>query len=173
MRIAYSLMMLLPLFVGMGCEKNTSERVIGPQVCRNELVITPPNYNSDSFAIFVPTAFTPDGYGESLNNLFYFVAIGYNSIDWFILDTHGKVVFASNDPFEGWDGTVNGVKEQGEYEFFAKVRTIHDETIYVNQRIVIIDVLRPVENCKECRFRDQIERYRGYILPTRENIKCK
>jgi gliding motility-associated-like protein len=63
---------------------------------------------TEEFTIFVPNTFTPDG-DEFNQHLEIFV----NGIDDFgfsmlIFNRWGEVIWESNDPSVGWDGTYNG-----------------------------------------------------------------
>src|SRR5690606_20741790 len=60
--------------------------------------------------VYIPTAFTPDMNG--LNDLFRPVIHGgeIDHYEFVIIDRMGKEVFASKDPNEAWNGTVQGSK---------------------------------------------------------------
>lgn len=56
---------------------------------------------------YVPNAFTPNGDGN--NDVFRFTAVGMSVINYFrIFNRYGQMVYASKDPKQGWDGTLNG-----------------------------------------------------------------
>jgi gliding motility-associated-like protein len=60
--------------------------------------------------IFVPNAFTP---GKLNNNRFKPIPVGISTIQYFrVYNRWGQLVFSSNDPNRGWDGTFGG-QEQG------------------------------------------------------------
>jgi gliding motility-associated-like protein len=60
--------------------------------------------------IFVPNAFTP---GKLTNNRFKPIPVGISTIQYFrVYNRWGQLVFSSNDPNRGWDGTFGG-QEQG------------------------------------------------------------
>jgi gliding motility-associated-like protein len=62
-------------------------------------------------AIYVPNTFTPNG--DGLNDVFIPVGKNIASMQLLIFDRWGGVIFESNDPRMGWDGTFRGepVKE--------------------------------------------------------------
>jgi gliding motility-associated-like protein len=55
----------------------------------------------------VPNAFTPGRFGE--NGIIKVVGFGITHMDFRIYNRWGQVVFQSNDPYFGWDGTFKGV----------------------------------------------------------------
>jgi gliding motility-associated-like protein len=57
----------------------------------------------------VPNAFTPGRFGE--NGTIMVRGFGIASLDWKIYNRWGQVVFESNNPFIGWDGTYRGVAQ--------------------------------------------------------------
>jgi gliding motility-associated-like protein len=64
--------------------------------------------------LFIPTLFTPNGDGE--NDVFYVHGFGIAEITLQVFDRWGRLLFETNDPEQGWDGTINGSPaEEGEY----------------------------------------------------------
>jgi gliding motility-associated-like protein len=57
----------------------------------------------------VPNAFTPGRFGQ--NSIVMVKGFGIASMDWKIYNRWGQVVFESNNPFIGWDGTFNGTTQ--------------------------------------------------------------
>jgi gliding motility-associated-like protein len=57
----------------------------------------------------VPNAFTPGRFGQ--NSVIMVKGFGIESMDWKIYNRWGQVVFESNNPFIGWDGTFNGATQ--------------------------------------------------------------
>lgn len=57
---------------------------------------------------YTPNAFTPNG--DGINDVFHPIGnvIDLESYDFNIYDRWGQVIFRSNDPYEGWDGTSGG-----------------------------------------------------------------
>lgn len=61
---------------------------------------------NNSFPFVIPNVFTPNNDGE--NDVYYITSTGLKEYDLVILNRWGNVVFESNNPEEGWDGTFNG-----------------------------------------------------------------
>lgn len=57
----------------------------------------------------VPNAFTPGRFGE--NSVITVKGFGIVSMNWKIYNRFGQLVFQSNTPYQGWDGTFNGVAQ--------------------------------------------------------------
>ncbi len=57
----------------------------------------------------VPNAFTPGRFGQ--NSIIMVKGFGIASMDWKIYNRWGQIVFESNNPFIGWDGTFNGAPQ--------------------------------------------------------------
>jgi gliding motility-associated-like protein len=57
----------------------------------------------------VPNAFTPGRFGE--NGIIMVKGFGIASMAWKIYNRWGQLVFESNNPFIGWDGTYRGVPQ--------------------------------------------------------------
>jgi gliding motility-associated-like protein len=81
-------------------------------------------------ALYVPTAFTPNGDGR--NDQLKFIAAGV-TVDLFqVYNRYGQLVYSSHDAQKGWDGTLNG-KEQstGTYVWMIKGKdftgTVHSK----------------------------------------------
>ena len=72
--------------------------------------------------LFVPTAFTPnnDGLNDNLKAMLFGDIL---SFDFKIFNRYGAVVFASNNPAKGWDGTIAGLKQDaGVYVWVCKYK---------------------------------------------------
>jgi gliding motility-associated-like protein len=57
----------------------------------------------------VPNAFTPGRFGQ--NSIIQVKGFGIASMNWKIYNRWGQVVFQSNSPNFGWDGTFKGVPQ--------------------------------------------------------------
>ena len=67
------------------------------------------------------TAFTPNGDGE--NDVFYMHGNGICSLEFNIYNRWGDVVFQTQSPSDGWDGTHNGQEQPNDaYAYTANVR---------------------------------------------------
>src|SRR5690606_19953016 len=59
--------------------------------------------------IYVANAFTPNG--DDINDVLRAVPVGINRFNYFsVFDRWGKLVFNTNTPTLGWNGSVNGKK---------------------------------------------------------------
>ena len=75
-------------------------------------------YVDDWWSVYVPGSFTPggDNKNETVRPIHRNItARGYS---FQIFDRWGMLVFETNDPYEGWDGTVRGVKVTNEYRLY-------------------------------------------------------
>jgi gliding motility-associated-like protein len=57
----------------------------------------------------VPNAFTPGRFGE--NSVISVKGFGIVAMNWKIYNRYGQLVFQSNTPYQGWDGTFNGTPQ--------------------------------------------------------------
>jgi gliding motility-associated-like protein len=57
----------------------------------------------------IPNAFTPGRFGQ--NSVIKVAGFGITSMDWKIYNRWGQMVFESNDPNLGWDGTYKGTAQ--------------------------------------------------------------
>ncbi len=57
----------------------------------------------------IPNAFTPGRFGE--NSIIMVKGFGIMNMDWKIYNRWGQLVFESNSPFYGWDGTFHGAAQ--------------------------------------------------------------
>ena len=57
----------------------------------------------------IPNAFTPGRFGA--NSVIYVKGFGIVSMNWKIYNRYGQLVFQSNTPFQGWDGTYKGTPQ--------------------------------------------------------------
>jgi gliding motility-associated-like protein len=70
--------------------------------------------------IFIPSAFTPNN--DGLNDVLKPVIAGMKHLEYFtIYNRWGQMLFSTSEIGKGWDGTLNGIKQQpGTYVFVAK-----------------------------------------------------
>jgi len=71
-------------------------------------------------AIYIPTAFSPNG--DGLNDLFRPTLVGYGGLRLFrVFNRFGEVVFETNRSMDGWDGTYKvKAKTTGNYVWILK-----------------------------------------------------
>lgn len=73
-------------------------------------------------AYYLPNAFTPNG--DGINDVWYpgQQVVDAETYDLMVFNRWGEVVYASKDPFEGWDGSAGGsTAPNGVYVFKAHV----------------------------------------------------
>ncbi|MFA5417397.1 MAG: gliding motility-associated C-terminal domain-containing protein, partial [Bacteroidales bacterium] len=58
------------------------------------------------FAVYAPSAFTPNGDGK--NDVFEIKGTGIKTLQIQIYSRWGELIFESNDMLKQWDGTING-----------------------------------------------------------------
>jgi gliding motility-associated-like protein len=74
----------------------------------------------------VPNAFTPGRFGE--NSIIMVKGFGIASMDWKIFNRWGQVVFESNNPFSGWDGTYKGTPQPMDVYAYTLAAVFFDGT---------------------------------------------
>jgi gliding motility-associated-like protein len=79
-------------------------------------------------AIYVPTGFTPNGDGK--NDILRAIYVAVKKVDYFrIYNRWGQLIFSTNSLSGGWDGTINGVKQQtGTYVWMLKAEDLIGKT---------------------------------------------
>ena len=74
---------------------------------------------------YVPNSFTPDG--DGVNDIFNVVGdrIDIEGYAFRIFDRWGELIFESNDPAIGWDGTQDNIPvDQGAYIWTINLKAI-------------------------------------------------
>ena len=101
-------------------------------------------YASDSIKIdvlptlYIPDAFTPNG--DGLNDIFRPKFTGYKSIEVYIFDRWGQLIYHWATLDGGWDGTVNGRKVQEDtYVYLINAITYYG---YTYKKIGNVTVIR-------------------------------
>jgi gliding motility-associated-like protein len=74
----------------------------------------------------VPNAFTPGRFGQ--NGIVMVKGFGIAAMDWKIYNRWGQVVFESNDPSMGWDGTYRGTAQPMDVYAYTLEATFFDGT---------------------------------------------
>lgn len=66
------------------------------------------NFSKEPFLYYIPNTFSPNN--DDLNEVFIPVLNAYDSKDYYfaIYDRWGVMIFETNDPNKGWNGTYNG-----------------------------------------------------------------
>lgn len=91
--------------------------------CSNDTIAIVPV--EDNFAFYVPNAFTPNTDGK--NEIFLPKVNDVTNYEFTIYNRNGELIFYTNNPDQGWDGTVKGAPApQGVYVWkihYAKIGT--------------------------------------------------
>jgi gliding motility-associated-like protein len=78
----------------------------GCKVIDSVLIKVSPKEVKPCGAIFVPNAFSPNG--DNIDDIEYVYGGCVQALDFKIFDRWGNMVFETNDPAKGWNGTFNG-----------------------------------------------------------------
>ena len=89
---------------------NVTQWVINQFGCTDTAVV--PIYINPETTIYVPNAFTPNGDGT--NEIFLPVVRDVRRYTFSVFDRWGQIIYETNDPLKGWDGTVKNVKAQSD-----------------------------------------------------------
>ncbi len=74
----------------------------------------------------VPNAFTPGRFGQ--NSIIKVASFGISSMDWRIYNRWGQLVFETNDPNIGWDGSFRGNAQPMDVYGYSLSATFFDGT---------------------------------------------
>ncbi len=88
--------------------------------------------------LYVPNAFTPNG--DARNDILKVIAIGMRSFHFFrIYNRYGELLFSTNDPNKGWDGTIKGKPQNtGTYVWMAEAVDYKGNLVQRNGTSIII-----------------------------------
>lgn len=74
---------------------------------------------TSDYAVYIPNSFTPNG--DGLNDSFLVFGTGISATSLQIFNRWGELIFSSQDPLQGWDGSYKGsLCETGTYTFVFK-----------------------------------------------------
>jgi gliding motility-associated-like protein len=96
-------------------------------------------YQKDCLAgVFIPNAFTPGKNGK--NDLFRAMVYGETiNFEIQVYNRYGQLVFASKDPFIGWDGIVNGKpSDSGAFVWQCSYHLKGDDPKYKKGTVVLV-----------------------------------
>jgi gliding motility-associated-like protein len=87
--------------------------------------------------IYIPNAFTPNGDGK--NDLLKVFPVGFKSFDYVaVFNRYGQQVFFTKDWNQGWDGRVNGFRQDaGTYAVVTKM-TDYNGNVMVRKSTVVL-----------------------------------
>ncbi|MBV8254859.1 MAG: gliding motility-associated C-terminal domain-containing protein [Chitinophaga sp.] len=104
-------------------------KAIGVGTCQNSLLtaVTDKTTNPNGNNCYVPNLFSPNG--DGINDIEYVYGTAIAQLEFRIYNQWGQLVFESRDQRQGWDGTMNGVKQPvGVYVYILKA-TMQDGTV--------------------------------------------
>lgn len=85
----------------------------------------------------VPTAFSPNGDGS--NDILFVRGNNVDAIDFKVFNRWGELVFQSDDPNVGWDGTYHGVdQEMDVYAFVLDARLASGRKVFKKGNITLL-----------------------------------
>lgn len=95
-------------------------------------------HNNCRPAIFIPSAFTPNN--DGLNDIFRVPALnGQHLANFSIYNRLGELIFISNNPFKGWDGTINNVPQPlGTYIYVLNYFDLAGKSQFLKGTVVLI-----------------------------------
>ncbi len=88
--------------------------------CKDTVTKTVNNIEQSTFDIYMPNAFTPDG--DGVNDIFGInKTVEVNTFSMQIFDLQGKILFASSDPLDGWNGKDKWGKPMANGKYIWKI----------------------------------------------------
>ena len=108
-----------------GCSNTDSIKIqIRPVICEEP-------------EIFIPNAFSPNH--DNNNEVLYVRGNTISKMDLKVYDRWGELVFISNDPSIGWDGTYNGkAVDPGVFDYYLKITCYNKEDFFKKGNITLI-----------------------------------
>ena len=93
--------------------------------CENTASFSVADIGEVCSSFYIPNAFTPDGDGLNDEFLPLFSGVDINTVNLFIFDRWGELIFQSAKTGQGWDGTYKGKKAPlGVYVYLVKYKTL-------------------------------------------------
>ena len=82
----------------------------------------------ETSTIYVPNVFTPNG--DGVNDVYFLMSTNITSFNLNIFNRWGQLIFNSNHPSKGWDGSYGGKEvPDGVYIYIIDAKGI-DDVIY-------------------------------------------
>lgn len=70
--------------------------------------------------LYIPNVFTPNG--DGINDEFHIVGYNLGEFDLKVFNRWGQLLFGTNDPLTGWDGSFRGKTVAGVYVYILKAK---------------------------------------------------
>jgi gliding motility-associated-like protein len=91
----------------------------GCEMSANSAAVTATAQNPEGDSIFVPNAFTPNGDGK--NDIEYVYGTSISSLNFYVYNQWGEMIFQTNSKSTGWDGTYKGTNQPvGVYVYYVE-----------------------------------------------------
>ncbi|MFY0642825.1 MAG: gliding motility-associated C-terminal domain-containing protein, partial [Bacteroidia bacterium] len=101
--------------------------------------ITHPVVVGPDLIVYVPNAFTPNGFGPQPNDDFKAIISGEKTMEMLIFNRWGEIMFQTTDKDIEWDGTFQGAPcQQDVYAYQLKVTALNDEVYTYTGTITLI-----------------------------------
>jgi gliding motility-associated-like protein len=85
----------------------------------------------DEYLVYVPNTFTPDN--DGVNDVFIPIINGYNplSYEFLIFNRWGELIFQTENPFLGWDGTFKSLEcKEDTYVWKVSLKSTFDNKVH-------------------------------------------
>ncbi|MCG9912336.1 MAG: gliding motility-associated C-terminal domain-containing protein, partial [Flavobacteriales bacterium] len=92
--------------------------------------------------IFIPNAFTPNQYGDDLNNVFRPYGLNIKNFRMYIYNRWGELLFSTMDMDEGWDGQVRNSNVEAKQDVYVYRLEYDDRFGNPQQKIGNVTLLR-------------------------------
>ncbi|GAA4339804.1 hypothetical protein GCM10023149_50760 [Mucilaginibacter gynuensis] len=131
------------VYTPTGLQPNTAVtlivRALGNSACEisansNAVTLTTDKPNGE---IFVPNAFTPNGDGN--NDILLVYGSNIQTVNFYVYDQWGELVFKSNNQGNGWDGTFKGSRlPVGVYVYYMDATTTDGQKVNKKGTITLL-----------------------------------
>lgn len=151
-------------FITLSCKYDATDKIH----CK-DLITDTDTTGSDSSAVFVPNAFTPNG--DELNDNFAPLWINIESAEFTVYSTRGKKLFSTRDLNAGFI-PKELPKEADMYLFRAQALTRTGRRIGVCGEFHAVKCVNKNTDIGSFRFADQLDpSNRGFVNPTSEQLQ--
>lgn len=89
--------------------------------------------------IYIPNIFSPNGDGDSRNNMLTIIGEGIKNVEFRIYDRWGEKIFESRDINEGWNGDYKGKPmDQGVYVYTAVIELYNGTLVNKKGNVTLV-----------------------------------
>ncbi|MBI1191833.1 MAG: hypothetical protein GC205_01475, partial [Bacteroidetes bacterium] len=87
--------------------------------------------------VFVPNAIVPGGSNPVFKPVILFGETGSYNLQ--VISRYGSVIFESNDPEQGWDGTIEGqAAPGGSYGYILRFTAVNGQEILKKGNVTVV-----------------------------------